>query len=709
MKTLLLILVIFVTASNAYALPSFQEVKDSYRKSDAVLLDRHGEVIHELRVDAKRRRLDWTELKDISPSLIKAVIHSEDKRFYEHHGVDWRALGSAAVKNIFTKKERGASTIAMQLAAMLDKRLKPGKSKRTLSQKWDQIETAREIDGTWSKDAILEAYLNLVTFRGELQGIAVASRGIFDKEPAGLDGAESAILASLIRSPNAQVNDVTKRACALSTSMKAQASCEHIKKLAVDRLSAPYAVRPRIGIAPHVAQKLLKKENEKIVSTLDARIQRFAFEALRYHVSALKNQNVHDGAVLVVENKTGDIVAYVANTGQSSSARHVDGIRAKRQAGSTLKPFLYGYAIEKRILTAASILDDSPLNASTSLGLYVPQNYDHEFKGYVSVRTSLSASLNIPAVRTLMLIGADDFVGRMGELGFYGLHDGEYYGLSLALGSVDVSLYELVNAYRTLTNGGIWSELRLTAGANRSTLRRVMTHEAVFIISDILSDRGARSVTFGFENPLSARFWTAVKTGTSKDMKDNWCIGYSGGYTVGVWVGNFSGEPMWNVSGISGAAPVWLEIMNYLHRYISSSQPSKPQGVITKRVIFENGIEAERNELFIAGTEPVDVHSTGLRLSTDSGKFYARIVYPADGTIIALDPDIPEDHHKVFFDARPATAGYEWILNNEKLGVSGASVAWKPKKGKYVLSLTDGHGLIIDSVEFQVRGTETVQ
>src|SRR3989304_9760641 len=186
-----------------------------------------------------------------------------------------------------------------------------------------------------------------------------------------------------------------------------------------------------------------------------------------------------------------------------------------------------------------------------------------------------------------MLVGVEPFVNRLKELGFESLNEsGDYYGYSLALGSADVSLYELVNAYRTLANDGKWSELRLTFDMNTNE-KQALEKDATFIISDILSDRESRSATFGFENPLSTRFWTAVKTGTSKDMRDNWGIGYSQKYTVGVWVGNFNGEPMHDVSGGTGAAPVGAEVMQYLHRGAAERVPVAPTGVVARVVRFE--------------------------------------------------------------------------------------------------------------------------
>jgi penicillin-binding protein 1C len=647
-------------------------------------------------VNESGRRLDWTSLEDISPSLIKAVIHSEDRRFFKHHGVDWKAIGVALFKGLISDNDRGASTITMQLASILDKGLKPKDSKRTLIQKWIQMKTALKIENSWSKNEILAAYLNLITFRGELQGISSASRGLFDKEPSGLGESESLILASLIRSPNAMVKDVIKRACALGGSIKPQADCESITKISEKKLSGLYYIKPRISLAPHVARELLKKDGVRVISTLDAGIQRFATEVLNYQLGAIKDKNVQDGAVLIVENRTGDVLAYVANSGQSSSARFVDGIRARRQAGSTLKPFLYELAIEKRLLTSASILDDSPLDIPTPVGLYIPQNYDNEFKGLVSVRTALPASLNVPAVRTLMLVGIEPFVQRLKELGFESLNDlADYYGFSIALGSADISLFELVNAYRTLANDGRWNKLRLSFDKKENE-RQVLDMGAVFIISNILSDREARSATFGFENPLSTRYWTAVKTGTSKDMRDNWCIGYSQKYTVGVWVGNFTGEPMWNVTGITGAAPVWLEIMNYLHRNDSGIPPEPPLGVSKKRVEFQNNIEPERNDWFLNGTEP-DL----IELNANYGN--PHISYPPSGSIIALDPDIPEENQLILFEAKTPNINFDWILNNKRLGNSQRRVSWKPRRGKYLLSLVDNQSRVIDSVKFEVR------
>jgi penicillin-binding protein 1C len=678
---------------------SFEEVRKTYRASDALLFDRNGRVIHELRINPAIRRLGWTSLDRISPALVKSVIGSEDRRFYSHHGVDWQAVVFAGVQYLTASSTRGASTISMQLAALTDKRLQRGKNQRPVGRKWDQIIQAVVLDRTWTKDRILEAYLNLVSFKGELQGISTAAMGLFDKLPSGLDETESLILASLIPSPNASLDEVVRRACRLRDSLGFASSKESIRGTGENIFSAPYHIRPRVALAPDVARQLLKA-GHSITSSLEANLQRFASESLVRQIAGLTLQNVHDGAVIVLDNRTGEILAYVGNPGDLSSARYVDGVKALRQAGSALKPFLYELALERKLLTAASLLTDSPLNVSTSTGIYAPQNYDEMYKGPVSVRTCLSASLNIPAVRTILLVGDEAFASRLQELGFAHLSFGKSYGASLALGSADVSLYEVTNAYRTLAAKGVWSKPSLVPTREDSVGKPVMDEKAVFIISDILSDRGARSLTFGLENPLSTRFWTAVKTGTSKDMRDNWCIGYSEKYTVGVWVGNFAGEPMWNISGVTGAAPVWLEIMNFLHQDIPSSPPGPPGGVLEIKITYSDKSEPERQEWFIAGTETRRI----IRDGPAAGN--AKITYPPDGTVLAYDPDIPEEFQMVFFSATPQHSKWKWVLNDEPIATQNSPVKWQPKAGAYTLNLVDSSKAVLDSVTFEVRGNK---
>ncbi|MGV4699517.1 penicillin-binding transpeptidase domain-containing protein, partial [Burkholderia pseudomallei] len=487
-------------------------------------------------------------------------------------------------------------------------------------------------------------------------------------------------------------------------------------------------------------------------------------------------RHVQDGAVVVIDNATGEIRAWVGSSGALSAARDVDAVLAPRQAGSTLKPFLYAQALDERRLTAASLLDDAPIDLAAGGGLYIPQNYDKHFKGWVSVRTALGGSLNVPAVRTLVLVTPHRFARTLTALGLPLAEEGDYYGFSLALGSADVTLLSLANAYRALANGGVaratldvpggsgsrngngngndavtsapfapavskskvgasavfpravstkaepakpvptaalspTSASTSTAGkpaAHAAAGTRVFSEAAAYIVTDILADNNARVRTFGFDSPLATRFFSAVKTGTSKDMRDNWALGYTSRYTVGVWVGNADGSPMWDVSGVTGAAPVWAAIVGYLHRDLASRAPRPPAGVEQRRVAFERDVEPARPEWFIAGTALDTVRlaapATAAAGGADRPRAPLSIGAPTDGTIFAIDPDIPPKHQRIWFErAAGRAARFSWRLDGKVIG-RGERLAWMPWPGSHRLELVDARGNVADAVGFEVRG-----
>ncbi len=692
-------IVLWLLPCSAWCFPSFQSVKSNWHPSEAYLLDRHGKILNESRLDFTVRRLLWVNLDQVSPALIRSLLTSEDRRFYQHHGVDWRAMIASTMGRIVGRPARGASTLTMQLAAMLNPRLEAGRGGRTLSQKWAQIRAAQELEDTWSKPEILEAYFNLVGFRGELQGLAATTKAFFDKQPSGLSEAEALVLAAILPSPNGGASRISKRACAIAKAGEFSVACSEMQTIVSQLMGRNLQINPAVELAPHLAHQLLKTPGERLTTTLDESVQRLAFNALNQQLHGLADRNVRDGAVLVVDNETGEVLAYVGSAGPFSSASQVDGVKAKRQAGSTLKPFLYGLTLEKRYLTAASILDDAPIHLETTSGLYIPQNYDRDYKGQVSVRTSLASSLNIPAVRTLVLLGVERFRDRLRDFGYLSISQpGDYYGYSLALGSAEVSLLEQVNAYRALANDGLFSPLRFKFDEAADHPSRVLDDSAAFIIADILSDRAGRSVTFGLSNPLATRFWTAVKTGTSKDMRDNWCIGFSQRYTVGVWVGNFEGDSMHDVSGVTGAAPAWLEIMNGLHESLRSNPPEPPSGLVHREIRYLPAVEPPRTEWFIQGTETEVV-----RLA-ESVHQTPRITSPSNGVIIALDPDIPYENQAVIFSAHPNYTLAEFILDGKTMGPIANSRKWWPTPGLHKLALVGQGGEVYDTVEFNVRG-----
>lgn len=689
--------------------PSFSDVRSNYGTSEALLLDRHGAPLSEVRIDMRVRQLDWIALADVSPAMSATLIAAEDKRFYEHGGVDWSGLAGAAWDSLWRtldgRRARGGSTLTMQLAGMLDPALALTGSARTLTQKWDQAQAALVLERTWTKPQILEAYLNLASYRGELRGLDAAAHGLFGKAPAGLDAREAAILVALLRGPNASAALVAQRACSVTALSAPEVACEELRAMTTVALAGAYRMRARWNLAPHLAAKLLKTPGERKTTTLDADVQRYAIDTLRQHLAELAERGVGDGAIVVLDNATGDVLAYVGSSGDMSSAARVDGASAPRQAGSTLKPFLYALAIDSRLLTAASLVDDSPVAIATERGMYVPQNYDRQFRGMVSVRTALGSSLNVPAVRTLGLVGIDRFHGILRQVGFDTLTEpDEYYGASLALGGADVNLLALANAYRALANGGVYEAPRFVpaAGRGREESRRVFGAQASFIVTDILADRGARAATFGLENPLATRVWSAAKTGTSKDMRDNWCVGFTSRYTVGVWVGNFSGAPMHDVSGVTGAAPIWRDLIHRLHASEPSVPPLAPAGMIEQQVAFEPAVETERSEWFLPGTQ-TQLVATATGASAGSA-VTPHIRYPAPDTIIALDPDIADEHQRVMFQASPVLPGMRWRIGDEVLMDSRGRAAWSPLPGTYTLFLENEDGQALSSVPFEVRG-----
>lgn len=707
----------------APAVPSFAAFKAAHQPSDATLLDRHGTPLQTLRVDATLRRLPWVPLTEMSPALLEAIVLSEDRRFHEHSGVDWSAVAVSAWRNLWNTRTRGASTLTMQLAGILNADLARPVGGRSVVQKLGQVLTARDLEARWRKSEILEAYLNSVAWRGELVGINALSQTLFGKLPSGLDAAEAAIAAALVRGPNAAAARVVERACGV---LREQGRpCDALDARTQRAFGRAGGAPLGEQLAPHVARQFLAQApagERRWRSTLDAGLQRQAIAGLREQLAALRGHQVEDGAVLVLDNASGEVLAWVGSSGSLSEAPQVDGVLARRQPGSTLKPFVYGLAFEQRLITPASLIDDAPAQIATGAGLYLPRNHDQDHKGWVSARAALAASLNLPAVRVGAMLGADALFDRLNAFGLALPESGGYYGASLALGSADVTLLALTNAYRALANGGRWSPVRwrvdeASASAQRGARasskatqgaavaapdapRRVADAAAVQLVTDILADNSARALGFGLDSALATRGFAAVKTGTSKDMRDNWCVGYTERYTVGVWVGNASGEAMHQVSGVSGAAPLWQALVAHLHRDTPSKRPPEAPGLRRVPVAFDTGLEPARDELFLAGTEPVAATARSAHAQPAAWRpDRFGITSPRDGSLFALDPDIPLASQALTFEGE---AG-RWRLNGQVVG-DGARVHWLPRPGRHELALLAADGSVRQAVRFEVRG-----
>jgi penicillin-binding protein 1C len=591
-----------------------------------------------------------------------------------------------------------------------------------------------------------------VPLRGELVGVPAAAQQLFGKHPSGLDRVESALLVALLRAPGAPVARVTDRACAL---LAAPPGCERVAALAERVLARNTGgAASNDGLAPHFARWVLKPgdagarssvpsgrpaaassaREATVRTTLDARLQRIARSALRSQLTELQGRQVEDGAVLVLDNASGEVLAWVGSSGPAlSDAPEVDAVLARRQPGSTVKPFVYELAFEQGLITPASLLHDSPADLDGGSGAFMPRNYDHRYRGWVSARTALAASLNVPTARVADLMGAEALFDRLGAMGLGLGETAGFHGLALALGSADVSLLQLTNAYRTLANGGLWSPVRGRVGTGDGMgtdpgtaappARRVADPRAVFQVADILSDPSARATTFGLDSALVTRGFAAVKTGTSKDMRDNWCIGFTDRYTVGVWVGNAGGQAMQRVSGTQGAAPVWRTLVQHLHEGRVSRPPVPPPGLSLQTVSFDQSIEPTRSEWMLSS--PGQATGTDRARDGDSqrvrdgntqrvrdgntqriraGDQVARqrpsgIASPRDGTVFAIDPDMPARVQRIAFSGEPG----QWWLDGRSVG-RGAAYAWAPWPGRHQLELKADDGRLLGRVAFEVRG-----
>lgn len=701
--------------------PDFQAVRGR-PGSDRLLLDRHGEPLHRLRVDPQARRLPWVPLEAVAPALREAVLRAEDRRFEAHGGVDARALLAAARARVLGGPPRGASTLTMQLAALLEpERLGRG-GRRSLAQKLAQLRAAWALEARWSKAQILEAYLNLVPWRGELVGVAALARAVFGKPPEALDRREAALAAALLRAPQAAPATVARRACRLLAAGGAPGEgCQGLQDEALARLGRRQPVpdaQDSPQLAPHLARRLLPgAAGPSLRSSLDARLQRLAREALRQQLAELRGRGVEDGAVLILDNQHGEVLAWVGSSGEDRSrAAEVDGVLARRQAGSTLKPFLYALAFEQRWLSAASRLEDRPLDLAGPGGLYQPQNHDRRHHGWVSARVALGSSLNVPAVRLVEAVSPTAFHARLLALGMALPESGGHYGPSLALGSAEVSLLELAQAYRSLARGGRPGPLRwqpvggapgdpppsdplgpIPPGAQGPP---PFEPAVAWLLGDILADPEARALGFGLDTVLTTRHWTAVKTGTSKDLRDNWCVGYSRRHTVAVWVGNASGQPMRDVSGLAGAAPAWRSLMDALHRLdpdaaAQAGPPPPAPGLEARTVTLAPAAEPPRREWFLPGTP-----EAGPAAPADAPP---RIASPADGSLHALDPDIPPAAQALHLQADPPSLpGWRWRLDGRILGPV-RTLRLPPRPGEHRLELLDPAGAVRATARFTVR------
>lgn len=533
------------------------------------LLDREGRVLRVAR-DQGGARARWIAIADADPDLLRAFIATEDRRFDEHHGVDARAIGRAVRDALAAGRiVSGASTITMQAARLL------GHGGAGWLGKLSQAAWSLRLEAHLSKAQILEQYLNRVELGQGTVGVGAAAQLYFGASPAELSVGQAALLAGIARSPSRE-NPITsasraraRRALALGRMRRAGMIGDE-EVAAAEREPLLGAERRPTFAAPHFTTRALAwlrtqspseaSRAARVRTSLDLALQEALEADVRRTVEELRGRGVRHAAAVVVDNATGEILAWVGSPDfWADSAGQTDMVASPRQPGSALKPFLYALAFD-RGLTPATVIPDVPRTFGTVTGPYRPRNYDHRFHGPVRAREALASSYNVPAVVLAERLGVAPFLATLRAAGFASLSRGaEHYGLGLALGNGDVTLLELANGYRALANGGEWRpwRWRVSSGApERATGVRVASAASAALVLDILRDPDARVPGFGLETPFDFPFPTAVKTGTSRHFTDNWAVGVTAGFTVAVWAGNFSGRPMDGVSGVTGAGPL---------------------------------------------------------------------------------------------------------------------------------------------------------
>ncbi|MBX9709884.1 MAG: penicillin-binding protein 1C, partial [Xanthobacteraceae bacterium] len=522
---------------------------DRAQKISTIINDRHGKLLRAYAMADGRWRLPVHAKTDVDPGYLNLLLGFEDKRFWSHPGVDPLALGRAAVQ-LATRGHivSGGSTITMQLARLMEPR-----RQRSVSAKLRQAVRALEIERTLSKDEILDLYLTLAPFGGNLEGIRAASLAYFGKEPKRLSLAEAALLVALPQSPETRRLDRYPGAARIARDRVLTRMVEERRISAEDADRARLEGVPRLRkpmplLAPHATDQAASifKDTPLIRLTLDSTIQK-NFEALARDRAASMGPNISIG-ILAVDNQTGDVIAHVGSPDYFSARRagQVDMTRAVRSPGSTLKPFIYGLAFEDGFIHPESLIDDRP----TRYGSYAPENFDMTYQGTVPVRKALQMSLNVPAIALLDRVGASRLSSRVTQAGAnLILPKDEVPGLAMGLGGVGITLSDLVQLYAGLARLGSTVPLReIMLDDDARETRRLMDQAAAWQVGNVLIG------TPPPENGVRDRI--AFKTGTSYGYRDAWSVGFDGRYTIGVWTGRPDGAPVPGQLGRTAAAPI---------------------------------------------------------------------------------------------------------------------------------------------------------
>lgn len=624
-------------------LPSPTRLASDNLPQSTKIYDRNGKLLYTIYSDKNQ---SFIPLAQIPKHLQYATIAIEDRNFYKHGAIDIKGMLRAAYATIFKKELQGGSTLTQQLVKT--SLLTP---ERTIKRKLKEILLAFATEIIYPKDKILEMYLNQVPYGGTAYGVEAAAQTYFGKSARELTLAESALLAGLPESPTtyspfgAYPDLAKKRQKEILLAMEKEGYITSKERKAAEKENIQYKKLKDPILAPHfvfyvkdilVAKygiKTVEQGGLKVTTSLDLALQERAQATVAAEIEKIKRLNVSNGAALITRPGTGEILAMVGSKDYFDDS--IDGkvniTLSPRQPGSSIKPINYAVGLLKGYHTATVFIDQPVCFPNPGQAPYCPRNYDGKFRGPVLMREALANSLNIPAVQMLKLNGIEAMIATASAMGIKSFQDPQRYGLSLTLGGGEVTMLEMATAFGVFANGGYRIDLHpilKVVDKNGKVLEeytppnspifgeRVLPSGVAFIISDILKDNNARSQAFGTNSELRiGNYPVSVKTGTTNDLRDNWTIGYTPDYLVAVWVGNSNNQPMSGlVSGVTGAAPIWHDLMSYLISNKPVKALARPVDIVGRYVCTYSGLLPPpegtpdrcptRFEYFIKGQEP---------------------------------------------------------------------------------------------------------
>ena len=699
-------------------------------------VDRTGKPLRRILQDQRIYR-SRCSLSEISPNAIAATLSAEDKRFRAHSGIDGLAIVRALVQAVRSGQIRsGASTITEQLV-----KLSCPDSPRGVWEKISEAWGALSLERHWTKDRILEEYLNRLNY-GDLQvGLAAASWDYFEKPPSDLSAAEAAFLAAIPQAPS-RLDPFTHFAATKARQrwvlrrMQVNAFLDDVTYARA--LTEPLRLREhnREFEAPLFVDLLLERrgtlppEGGVVKTTIDLSLNQWIEQVIARQLQTLADKNVTAAAAVVIDNATGEVLA-LSGSGDyfEPGIGQINGAWSARSAGSALKPFAYICALERGAFPG-TVIADVPTDFPTETGLYHPNNYNHRFYGPVTLRFALANSLNVAAIKVLEQEGGPQTLySALQRAGITTLgHPAAYYGLGLTIGNGEVRLLELTNAFASLARLGVYKPFRLLKKdetamrrngdtATLGSAQRIFDQRAAYLLADMLSDNHARAGTFGLNSYLSFDFPVACKTGTSSNYRDNWTIGFTPEWTVGVWVGNPDNSAMRGITGVTGAAPIFHEIIMKLHdgygtswyqalpgvehcyidpltgHRVSADQPRAVEEIYAcapepaRTEDYDSAGRVRLSEVYHAWIES-DQNTLGDLLARGRPANHLQILEPAPGALYYLDPDLPAKDQRLVLRA-DSTGQVEWSSPTLDCHAEGTLVTIGLREGRHEIAARD--------------------